>query len=46
MKISSVLFGNRLPQYTGLSYKNGKEQVALPLWLLRLQNHYRYSLQG
>ena len=29
----------RFTRDTGLSCKNGKEHLALPLWLLRLQNH-------
>jgi len=33
-------------QKTGLSYKNGKEQLALPLWLLRSQNHDDCPLPG
>ncbi len=37
---------NDLLQQAGLSYKTGKEQLALLLWLHRLQNHDCYSLPG
>ena len=40
--VESIQYAHRvchLAQSTGLSYKTGKEPLALPLWLLRSQNH-------